>query len=60
MNELVTKDLTTTSLAIAELFGKRHSDILRAIRNIIKDFNPEELNRRKIALVDYLDAKRNA
>ena len=57
MNELVTKDLTTTSLAIAELFGKRHSDILRAIRNIIKDFNPEELNRRKIALVDYLDAK---
>jgi Rha family phage regulatory protein len=46
--ELVTKDLTTTSLAIAELFGREHKHILRAIRNIIKDMSADDLTQRKI------------
>ena len=49
MKDLVTKDLTTTSLALAELFGKRHNDVLRTIRNIIKDMDSEALCSRKIA-----------
>ncbi len=34
MNGLVTKDLTTTSMAIAELFGKAHKNVLRTVRKI--------------------------
>ena len=48
--ELVTKDLTTTSLAIAELFGREHKSILRTIRIIIKDMSGDDLRQRKIAL----------
>ena len=53
MKELVTKDLTTTSLALAELFGKNHKDVLRVIRNIIKDINADDLGRRNFALSSY-------
>jgi phage regulator Rha-like protein len=49
MNELVTQDLTTTSIAIAELFGREHKSVLRTIRGIVKDMNSDELQRRKIA-----------
>jgi len=52
-NEIVTKDLTTTSLALAELFGKRHNDVLRTIRNIIKDMDSDTLSTRKIAHSSY-------
>jgi phage regulator Rha-like protein len=48
MNELVTKDLTTTSMAIAELFGREHKNILRIIRGIIKDMNDIDLCQLKI------------
>jgi len=51
--DLVTKDLTTTSLALAELFGKRHNDVLRTIRNIIKDMDNDVLAARKIAHSSY-------
>jgi len=53
MNGLVTKDLTTTSLALAELFGKKHKDVLRVIRNIIKDIDADVLGRRNFALSSY-------
>lgn len=33
---LVTPDCTTTSLIVAEVFGKRHDDVLRAIRALIE------------------------
>lgn len=48
MNELVTTDLTTTSLAIAKLFGREHRSILRTIRSVIKDMSKEDLTLRKI------------
>lgn len=48
MKALVTQDLTTTSLDLAELFGREHKNILRAIRGIIKDMDCNELQRRKI------------
>lgn len=54
---LVTKDLTTTSLAIAELFGREHKNILRTIRGIIKDMSSDDFNALKIAPVDYIDSK---
>jgi phage regulator Rha-like protein len=48
MKELVTKDLTTTSMAIAELFGREHRHVMRTIRGIIKDMSIDELRQRKI------------
>jgi len=54
MQELVTKDLTTTSLSLAGLFGKNHKDVLRVIRNAISDMSDEDLAGRKIALSSYL------
>ena len=50
---LVTKDLTTTSLALAELFDRDHKSIIRTIRNTIKDMDGEEIRRRKIALSSF-------
>ncbi|WP_427184860.1 Rha family transcriptional regulator [Bordetella bronchialis] len=43
-----------TSLQIAEHFGKRHRDVLRAIRNLGCSC---EFNERNFALVDYIDEK---
>ena len=57
MNELVTPDLTTTSIAIAELFGREHKSVLRTIRGIIKDMSESDFNALKIAPVDYIDSK---
>jgi len=51
--DLVTKDLTTTSLALAELFGKQHSHVLRTIRNTIKDMDDDTLAARKIGRSSY-------
>ena len=48
MNGLVTKDLTTTSMAIAELFGREHKNVLRTIREIVKDMNDMDLCQLKI------------
>jgi len=44
-----------TSLEIAQLTGKRHSDTMRAIRNMEPAW--EKVNGRKFALVDYQDQK---
>lgn len=45
---------TTTSLAIAEFFGKRHSHVLRAVKNLECS---KEFNERNFGLVEYTDAK---
>jgi Rha family phage regulatory protein len=58
--DLVTKDLTTTSLMLAKQFNRSHKSILRTIENIIFDMDEKELNRRNIAPVDYIDAKGEA
>ena len=57
MNELVTTDLTTNSLTLADLFGKEHRNILRTIRGIIKDMTKEELTLRKIEQCTYQNEK---
>ena len=44
-----------TSLEIAEVAGKQHKNVMRAIRNMEPAW--ERVNGRKFALVDYRDAK---
>lgn len=44
----------TTSLKVAEHFGKRHDTVLRSIKNLECS---EEFNARNFAVVDYEDAK---
>ena len=51
----VTQIQTMTSLQIAEVTGKRHSDVLEAIRNMEPAW--EKVNGRKFPLVEYKDAK---
>jgi len=46
---------TMTSIEIAEATGKKHCDVLRAIRNMEAAW--EKVNGRKFALVDYTDKK---
>lgn len=60
MNELQTIDFTDesdkmTSLQIAEITGKAHKDVMKAIRNMEPAW--EKINGRKFALVDYIDKK---
>ena len=52
----------TTSLIVAEIFGKRHADVLRDIRARTEYENSEvqKFNQRNFALVEYLDAKGEA
>ncbi len=44
---------TMSSLQIAELTGKRHSDVIRDIRNLLS----QDIDERNFALVEYVDAK---
>lgn len=44
--------VTASSLQVAEHFGKRHGDVIRAIRNL--DI-PDEFSRRNFASAKYLD-----
>ena len=44
----------TTTLAVAKKFGKRHSDVLRAVKNL--DCS-EEFSLRNFASADYIDAQ---
>lgn len=46
--------LTTSSKNVADVFGKNHRDVLRAIDNLE---TPEEFNQRNFAPVEYRDAK---
>ncbi len=52
---LVAHATTLTSLQIAETTGKRHSDVLRAIRSMEPAW--EKVNGRKFASVEYVDEK---
>ena len=58
MTELVFKsergNAVTTSLLVAEKFGKRHSDVLRSIDSIINQ-SPESQSKRNFAFSDYTD-----
>ena len=45
----------TTSLNIAKVFGKRHCDVLRDIKQALE--NCDTFNERKFALVEYTDTK---
>lgn len=47
---------TTTSLKVAEFFGKNHRDVLRDIRNVMANCS-ESFNERNFALVEYVDPK---
>lgn len=51
---IVEGQITTTSQQIAGHFGKRHADVIRAIRKL--DL-PSEFNQRNFALVETIDAK---
>ena len=52
MNELITNSQRMTSLEIAELSGKNHKDVMRAIRNMEDAW--EKINGRNFALVEYI------
>ncbi|MDA1541918.1 Rha family transcriptional regulator [Bacillus cereus group sp. MYBK77-1] len=54
-------EVITDSLKLAEVLGKRHSDVLRDIRKHVEKLNEAgeiEFNQRNIAPVGYYDAKR--
>lgn len=55
MEALVLKNGTMSSVEIAELTGMRHSDVMRAIRNMEPAWI--KVNGRNFALVDYSDKK---
>ena len=46
--------VVTTSRAVAERFGKRHADVIRAIKNVECS---DEFNQRNFAPVEYMDEK---
>lgn len=45
---------TTTSMKVAEYFGKRHDDVLKAIRKLLED--QDVSTRRNFAVSDYQDS----
>jgi Rha family phage regulatory protein len=47
----------TTSLVVADRFGKRHADVLRSIENILKTEGIEEFCQRSFALAKYAARK---
>ena len=47
-------DIRTTSLKVAEAFGKGHNDVLRKLKSMECS---DDFNERNFALVDYRDAK---
>lgn len=53
-NGLVSESLKTTSRVIADKFGKRHADVIRAVRNLECS---DDFNERNFAPVEYLDGK---
>lgn len=51
--------VTTSSLKVAEVFGKRHADVLRAVDSAMKTLSEidPEFNERNFAFVEYVDEK---
>ncbi len=54
MNDLVTKEMTTTSRIIAEYFGKAHKNVIRAIENLQSS---DEFNKHNFEPIDFQDDK---
>lgn len=57
-NDMVTlngNQVMTTSLKVAEYFGKRHDNIIRKIRSTINDCADQEYIHRNFMLADYTD-----
>lgn len=52
--EVVDGQVMATSLVVAEFFGKRHADVIRAVRNLECS---DEFNQRNFASVKYKDGK---
>ncbi|ACL04122.1 phage regulatory protein, Rha family [Desulfatibacillum aliphaticivorans] len=48
---------TTTSLIVADKFGKRHANVIQTIRNLEANGCPREFNELNFKLVNYWDAK---
>ena len=55
MKDLINNVERMTSIKIAEVTGKQHKDVMRAIRNMEPAW--EKVNGRKFALVEYRDKK---
>lgn len=53
MNEISINEERMTSLQIAEITGRRHTDVMRAIRNMESAW--EKVSERKFALAEYKD-----
>ena len=51
------KEVTTTSLKVAEFFNKRHTEVLRTIQNL--ECSPE-FRQRNFASAEYLDKQGGA
>lgn len=49
--------LVTDSLKLAGLFGRSHKGVLRTIRNIVKDFDDNEISRRNFAPSEYINER---
>lgn len=49
--------VTTTSLQIAEHFGKRHDTVLRAIRNLIVELDDEHRRNFAEVIVEFKNGK---
>ena len=47
---------TTTSQLVAETFGKRHTEVIRGIRDL-QDKCPKEFSGRNFASAEYTDAQ---
>lgn len=46
----------TTSRAVAERFGKRHRDVLKAVKHLLADMPDPSFTERNFALSTYLDS----
>ena len=55
MKDLINNVERMTSIKIAEVTGKQHKDVMRAIRNMEPAW--EKVNGRKFALIEYRDKK---
>ncbi|ACH39992.1 phage regulatory protein, Rha family [Citrifermentans bemidjiense Bem] len=51
------RQAVTTSVVVAQVFGKRHKDVLRAITNLLADLEGEGVSRRSFAPRDYTDER---
>ena len=48
----------TTSIKVAEHFGKRHTHVLRAIENLLADIGEQAFSEPNFGLATYLDAQK--